>query len=128
MPAYENQTIRYLLEHVAACYFHWLAYFALQQPVGSINDEGFITVDLIRQLYRQVDDTVVAFLENFEGRMDVPVTGVHSSCGLVSATPVQLFTHVLTHEFHHKGQIMLMCRMLGYIPPDTDVSEFFKAG
>jgi len=33
-------------------------------------------------------------------------------------------THVMTHEFHHKGQIMTMGRMLGYTPPDADVIRF----
>jgi uncharacterized damage-inducible protein DinB len=32
---------------------------------------------------------------------------------------------VTTHEFHHKGQIVLMARVLGYFPPDTDVSNAF---
>jgi uncharacterized damage-inducible protein DinB len=39
----------------------------------------------------------------------------------LTLTPLQLFTHVITHEFHHKGQILTMSRTLGYIPVDTDV-------
>jgi uncharacterized damage-inducible protein DinB len=42
-----------------------------------------------------------------------------------SATPLQLFTHVMTHEFHHKGQLLSMFRILGHVPPDTDVSMSF---
>lgn len=124
VPAYNNSTIRNLLEHNASCYFNWLAYFAMKQPAGSINDTGFKTAPLLRQLYARVDEVVAAFLENFKDTMDVPVTGIHSRNGQISATPLELFTHVITHEFHHKGQIMSMCRMLGYIPPDTDVSRF----
>nr|WP_242021046.1 DinB family protein [Cytobacillus oceanisediminis] len=29
--------------------------------------------------------------------------------------------HTVTHEYHHKGQIMAMSRQLGYEPPNTDV-------
>ena len=36
-------------------------------------------------------------------------------------TPLQLFTHTITHEFHHKGQVLSMSRLLGYVPVDTDV-------
>jgi len=57
--------------------------------------------------------------------MEVPISNVHNAVGEVTATPLQLFTHVLTHEFHHKGQIMTMCRILGYTPVETDVSLFF---
>ncbi len=37
------------------------------------------------------------------------------------ATPLWLFTHTMTHEFHHKGQIATMGRMKGHIPPDLDL-------
>ena len=40
---------------------------------------------------------------------------------LLKANPFKLFTHVITHEFHHQGQILPMSRQLGYIPVDTDV-------
>lgn len=35
-----------------------------------------------------------------------------------------IFTHVITHEFHHKGHAMTMARLLGYTPVDTDVMRF----
>ncbi|RZL05047.1 MAG: hypothetical protein EOO89_27250 [Pedobacter sp.] len=35
-----------------------------------------------------------------------------------------IFTHVITHEFHHKGQSMTMSRLLGHTPPDTDILRF----
>lgn len=125
LPVYDSKTIRDLLEHTAICYFHWLGYFALQQPARSLEDEGFITIPLIRGLYRQVDEVMAAFLEQFSDSLDMPITGVPDAWGPRSATPLQLFTHVVTHEFHHKGQILWMCRQLGYIPPDTDVSILF---
>jgi uncharacterized damage-inducible protein DinB len=125
VPAFDNKTIRHLLEHNASCYFFWLAYFALQQPAGSLKDEGFITMPLIRRLYGQVDEVMAAFLEKYGDNLNVPVNGVPDEWGPRSATPLQLFTHVVTHEFHHKGQILAMCRQLGYIPPDTDISLSF---
>jgi uncharacterized damage-inducible protein DinB len=29
----------------------------------------------------------------------------------------------MTHEFHHKGQIVKIGRQLGYNPPETDLVE-----
>ncbi|MCB0624495.1 MAG: hypothetical protein KDC43_11415, partial [Saprospiraceae bacterium] len=37
------------------------------------------------------------------------------------AEAFRLFTHVVTHEFHHKGQILSLTRHLGFVPVDTDV-------
>ncbi|MFI5159066.1 MAG: DinB family protein [Sphingobacteriales bacterium] len=39
----------------------------------------------------------------------------------LTRSPFELFTHVTTHEFHHKGQVVSMSRQLGYTPVDTDV-------
>ena len=38
-----------------------------------------------------------------------------------TAAPFKLFSHVITHEFHHKGQILSVSRHLGYLPVDTDI-------
>ncbi|RZK68975.1 MAG: hypothetical protein EOO92_22520, partial [Pedobacter sp.] len=52
------------------------------------------------------------------------MAGMISGQGRVDTTVTSLFTHVITHEFHHKGQIMSMMRLIGYIPPDADIIRF----
>ncbi|SIQ72385.1 DinB family protein [Priestia flexa] len=39
----------------------------------------------------------------------------------VKKTPRQLLIHSITHEFHHEGQIVIMLRLLGYTPENTDI-------
>lgn len=39
-------------------------------------------------------------------------------------TPALVLHHVFTHAFHHKGQIVAMCRQLGHPAPDTDLNQF----
>jgi uncharacterized damage-inducible protein DinB len=39
-------------------------------------------------------------------------------------TPALVVHHVLTHAFHHKGQAVAMCRVLGYPARDTDLIRF----
>jgi uncharacterized damage-inducible protein DinB len=34
-----------------------------------------------------------------------------------------ILLHVITHAFHHKGQIVAMLRILGYPAPDTDLQH-----
>jgi len=121
-----GKSIGNLLEHTVHCYFNWLGYFALQLPVGSLKVEGCTSMLQVRELYDRVDIVMAAFLKKYGENPDVPITGVHDACGPTSATALQLFTHVTTHEFHHKGQIMIMCRQLGHVPPDTDVSLAFN--
>jgi len=122
--AFEGKTVRYLQAHTANTYLHWLAYFALKQDVAFTDDIHLTSIELIRPLYREADEIMETFLDRFAGRLDEPIAGTLSRNRHVTATPLQLFTHVITHEFHHKGQVMTMCRLLGYTPPDTDVIRF----
>jgi uncharacterized damage-inducible protein DinB len=36
-------------------------------------------------------------------------------------SPSFILLHVITHAFHHKGQVVAMLRILGYPTPDTDL-------
>src|SRR6266436_588898 len=38
-------------------------------------------------------------------------------------SPAFIVLHVITHTFHHKGQIVAMLRILGYSAPDTDLQQ-----
>ena len=122
--AFDGKTIRYLLVHTANTYLHWLSSFALKQEVDFKEDSDLATLQLIREVYGQADEAVAAFLHYFSEQIEYPVSGTLSRNRQVTTTPLALFTHVTTHEFHHKGQIMTMSRLLGHIPPDTDVIRF----
>ena len=41
--------------------------------------------------------------------------------GIVRKSPRQLLMHTVTHEFHHKGQVVAMLRQLGHAPQNTDI-------
>ena len=36
-------------------------------------------------------------------------------------SPAFILLHIITHAFHHKGQVVAMLRILGYPAPDTDL-------
>jgi uncharacterized damage-inducible protein DinB len=42
----------------------------------------------------------------------------------LTVTALELLTHVTTHEYHHKGQVLTISRQLGYTPVDTDLIRF----
>jgi uncharacterized damage-inducible protein DinB len=122
--AFEERTIRYLLVHTANAYLQWLYNFAMGNTLELFNDEDFKTIDDIRSLYADTDDLVKSFLEKFADKLNNPISSTLSRNRKMTATPLEVFTHVTTHEFHHKGQVMTMCRLLGYLPPDTDIIRF----
>ncbi len=125
VPAYQNQDIRHLLVHIADCYLYWLAYMALEQTVEWLREQDYNNMADMRRLYIKMDDWMAVFLNHFKNSMDVSIDNSRFREDKATASPLMVFTHVATHEFHHKGQIMSMCRQLGDTPPETDVYKAF---
>nr|WP_261382294.1 DinB family protein [Mucilaginibacter achroorhodeus] len=68
-----------------------------------------------------MDRAEKGFLESFKQSLNLSLTLEKGQGVILNLSPLELFTHVITHEFHHKGQLVNMSRQLGYIPVDTDV-------
>lgn len=116
--------IRNLLVHIANVYGFWLGTFALRRSVAPVSPDSVQSVRAIRPLYDRMDLLTADFIRHFSDG-DATVTGdIPGRSEPVTTTPLALLTHVITHEFHHKGQIMSMTRQLGYTPPDADIIRF----
>lgn len=121
---FNDKNLFYLLVHTANTYKHWLANFALDSFLPFADDKLINELSAVRLLYEEADTLTRDFLDQFHNNMDAQITNVTRQGKTVTATPLALFTHAITHEFHHKGQLMSMCRLLGHTPPDTDVIRF----
>jgi uncharacterized damage-inducible protein DinB len=79
----------------------------------------------VRRLQTEVSQSTHAYLSTLTDEQLNADTELHFSDGdFAVRTPALIFHHVLTHAFHHKGQIVAMCRGLGYPAPDTHVIQF----
>lgn len=124
IPAFVNKSIAYLLVHNANVYLHWMANFAMQLNMPYADEAGYSDVQSISYLYTRVDELVISFINVYGDRLTETINGTTASGKSGESTPLEIFTHVATHEFHHKGQILSMFRHLGHTPPDTDVIRF----
>jgi len=121
----ENSTfgrgsIRNLLIHNLNTYQWWIGKNALQQEVGFTSYESVTDVAATSAHFEAVDAFMETFFLQFENRELEPVSASLREKTFLS-TPLELFTHVISHEFHHKGQILSLSRHLGYLPVDTDI-------
>lgn len=116
-------SMRNLHVHIADCYVYWLEYVGQQQPRRDLRFEDYPDVASVRAAFAQVDALVDRFLDHFAGRLDKPLRRVVSwrPRGL-TVTSRWLLLHPITHEFHHKGQMVVIGRQLGYPPPETDLA------
>jgi uncharacterized damage-inducible protein DinB len=122
---FAGSSMRNLLVHVSDTYTHWLGNFALKRSIPFTKTNSIPEVGDVRLLFGKTDALVKDFLEHFQNSLRNPISGIlPGKDRRVETIPFMLFTHVITHEFHHKGQILSMSRHWGHIPIDTDIIRF----
>ncbi|WP_244307355.1 DinB family protein [Flavobacterium fluviatile] len=111
-------SVRNLLVHIANTYEYWIGNTALKNDIVYAEYEQYNNITDVIKLFGQVDQ----FMDEFIKAIDC-INEIHYKIQNVksSAHPLKLFTHVITHEYHHKGQILSLSRHLNYIPVDTDI-------
>jgi uncharacterized damage-inducible protein DinB len=119
-----HSSIRNHLVHVANASSYWLGDFALGKSVTYGKADSHQTLEEISLLYNQSDLLMAEFFEAFPDNSKTIEGWVKWVKKDLRTTPLQLYTHVVTHFFHHKGQILTMSRQLGYTPIDMDVIRF----
>ena len=111
-------SIRNLLVHIANTYEFWIAQQSLNHEVIFSTYDSKKTVTDIVELF----DVVDIFMNEFISLIaENKLIGYKVNEIKNTAAPFRLFSHVITHEFHHKGQILSLSRHLGYLPVDTDI-------
>jgi len=122
LKSFGHGSIHNLLCHIADVYIHWLQNTAQNKQFPYVDRRLIHSINDVELLYRQidlyVDDFINAFADRINSELTLDLPGKEKR---VMLSPLTLFTHVLTHEYHHKGQIASMGRQLGYIAPDTDM-------
>jgi uncharacterized damage-inducible protein DinB len=115
-------SIRSLHAHVADCYRVWLGNRALGKSLPKITPESVDNVQNMREIFKNTDELVYEFLNDFKMKWDPSIPASWQSES-VELTELWLFSHTITHEFHHRGQIVKMGRQLGYIPPKMNLAK-----
>ncbi len=117
-------TLRAQIIHIFNCEGFWI--HTLQG--ARFVDEGaadWPSVPDARVLQRRVSANTLAYFSGLTDEQLNADTELHFSDGdKAGRTPALVLHHVFTHAFHHKGQIVSMCRILGQPAPDTDLNRF----
>jgi len=124
VPGFGFPTLREQTIHIFNCEGFWLHTLqGLQYANRTIEDCPALTD--ARLLQKDVSHSTDAYLSTLTNQQLNADTTLHFSDGDVAVrTPALVLHHVLTHAFHHKGQIVAMCRLLGHPAPDTDLNRF----
>jgi uncharacterized damage-inducible protein DinB len=125
LDSFGGRSICYLMVHTASTYHFWLGHFAALNNSKFLKEDQYTNVKEVQTLYDGVYDLTDLFLKQTSTDIEKPIVNkIPGRDFELSLTPLQLFTHLITHEYHHKGQVLSMSRQLGYIPIDTDIIRF----
>jgi uncharacterized damage-inducible protein DinB len=109
--------------HLLGCESRWVRRLQVQ-PIGDWEPARWPAVSDARVLQREVTTQTLAYLSSLTNQQLNADTTLHFSDGDTAVrTPALILHHVLTHAFHHKGQIVAMCRLLGHPAHDTDLNQ-----
>jgi uncharacterized damage-inducible protein DinB len=123
VPGFGFPTLRAQVLHILNCEGFWVQtlqalHFENEDPAN------WPTVSDARVLQGEVSLKTLNYLSGLNEQRLNAGTELHFSDGDSAVrTPALVLHHVLTHAFHHKGQIVSMCRHLGYPAPDTDLNQ-----
>lgn len=115
-------SIRNVLVHVADCYQVWINHRILKQPFTSFQFQVYNNIGDVQNLFSSVDEFMEHYFIFLDNNGNTDIEFVKDSLKQ-SVAAFKLYSHVITHEFHHKGQILSMSRQLGYTPADTDIMQ-----
>jgi len=113
-------SIRNLLVHICQTYCAWIGERALGIKQEFSPFERYQTLSDCQSYFARADQYIDLFTEKFSGNEFMQIE-LERNGEVLMVNPLKLFTHVTTHEFHHKGQIMSLSRHLGYTPVDADI-------
>lgn len=113
-------SIRNLLVHIANVYESWIGQQALKKDLSFTAYGSKETIHDLCTLFDTIDGLMDEFIRNMDSPEVQEITyELNNETHKTSA--FHIFTHIITHEFHHKGQILSLSRHLGYTPVDTDI-------
>ena len=124
LPNFGFATLRHQVIHIFNCEGFWIHMLQGLQYADRNPAECPAIADA-RLLQQQVSRYTQAYLSSLTNQELNSDAELHFPDGDSAVrTPSLILHHVLTHAFHHKGQIVAMCRALGYPAPDTDLNQF----
>jgi uncharacterized damage-inducible protein DinB len=94
------------------------------KPVAKWRNEDFRDVRSLAEAKRSVAGETAEYLESLaEAELNAQLTRRPKEWVGPLRSPGFILLHIVTHAFHHKGQMAMMLRMLGHPIGDTDLQR-----
>jgi uncharacterized damage-inducible protein DinB len=120
LPGFARPNIRDQMFHTIACEIFWIHGLQLL-PMPKLSADDYVTVESLAHFKRRAMMETIEYLDRqTEDELNRVLPRVPERWLGPPRSPAFIVHHVLTHAYHHKGQVVAMCRLLGHPAPDTD--------
>ena len=118
-------SIRNTLVHVMSAEWGWLGRCGGRERGPKLNPDDYPTLEALVDTWTRVEGYVREFLSTLTD--DDLARPIEYTIGRStdSRTLGELMHHAAVHGVHHRGQVALMLRMLGYVPGDFDILFYY---
>jgi uncharacterized damage-inducible protein DinB len=111
------------LVHILTCEEGWV-HDLQNKPFVGWREDDCLTITAMRAARERISEATQAYLNGLsEDQLNSTLAKRPLDWGGELRSPAFILLHVITHTFHHKGQIVAMLRIVGYPAPDTDLQQ-----
>ena len=111
-----------ILVHAIQCEEFWVHSAMRQGAQPDWDSSQYRDAASVRQLAADVQARTEEFVAGLtDADLAREATMTYFSGYTFSFTLAKGFLHMITHETHHRGQVLLLARQLGYEPPEIDL-------
>lgn len=124
LTSFGSNTIQKQVIHIFNCEGFWVS---VLQGLGYVdrNPVDFPSIADAVHFQQEISHRTLQYLASLSDQQLNSNTELHFPDGdRAVRTPALVLHHIMTHAFHHKGQIVAMCREVGHPAPDTDLNQF----
>jgi len=115
-------SIRNTLVHILSAEWGWLDRCGGPPRGERLNSEDYPTFESVAKTWRLVEDNMRTFLANLtDDDLARPIEFALGSGARHTMSVEDLLHHGAVHAVHHRGQVALLLRMLGYTPGNFDL-------
>jgi len=119
-------SIRNTMVHVLSAEAGWLERCGGPRRGPRLNPSDFPTIDSVTQAWSRVEAHVRAFLATLSDDDLVRNAEYATDRSASVSMPLgELMQHAATHGVHHRGQVALLLRELGFTPGNFDILFYY---
>ena len=123
IPGFGRSSIWKQLVHILTCEEGWVHDLQDRRFAGW-HEKDCPTMTAMRAAKGRISEATRTYLNDLsEEQLNATLAKRPVDWGGELRSPAFILLHVITHAFHHKGQIVAMLRILGYPAPDTDLQQ-----